>query len=166
MSRRTRRKLKALLVASTHYVESGADQFGRQIMLYGDRRVFAPAEWGNVGNYWWDAAKLYYDTDSIEVDEALRQDIQQFVPNSDLHHVHVWELRANQRILTAHLRVPDVPLSKLEIVLQQVRGRLHTRWAISHTTLEPEIVGCGDTDLLGNPVAVSAEQADKGARTL
>jgi HK97 family phage major capsid protein len=34
MSRRTRRKLKALLVASTHYVEAGADQFGRQVMLY------------------------------------------------------------------------------------------------------------------------------------
>jgi hypothetical protein len=33
-------------------------KFGRQIMLYGDRRVFAPAEWRNVGNYWWDAAKL------------------------------------------------------------------------------------------------------------
>jgi len=34
LSRRTRRKLKALLVASAHYVESGADQFGRQVMFY------------------------------------------------------------------------------------------------------------------------------------
>ncbi len=34
MSKRSRRKLKSLLVASTHYVESGADQFGRQVMLY------------------------------------------------------------------------------------------------------------------------------------
>src|SRR5262245_29747284 len=33
MSRRTRRKLKALLQASTHYVETG-DQFGRRVMLY------------------------------------------------------------------------------------------------------------------------------------
>src|SRR5581483_912302 len=31
MSRRTRRKLKSLLVASTHYLESGASQFGRQV---------------------------------------------------------------------------------------------------------------------------------------
>jgi hypothetical protein len=46
---------------------------GRQIMLYGDRRVFAPAEWGNVGNYWWDAAKLYYDTDALEVDTFYAQ---------------------------------------------------------------------------------------------
>lgn len=34
MSKRTRRKLKALLTASAHYVESGADQFGRQVMFY------------------------------------------------------------------------------------------------------------------------------------
>lgn len=43
-------------------------KLGRQIMLYGDRRVFAPAEWGNTGNYWWDAAKFYYETDPLEVD--------------------------------------------------------------------------------------------------
>jgi HK97 family phage major capsid protein len=34
MSKRTRRKLKSLLQASAHYVESGSDQFGRQVMLY------------------------------------------------------------------------------------------------------------------------------------
>src|SRR5688572_14757424 len=34
MSKRTRRKLKSLLQASTHYVEVGNDQFGRQVMLY------------------------------------------------------------------------------------------------------------------------------------
>jgi hypothetical protein len=34
MSKRTRRKFKSLLVASQHYVESGATQFGRQIMFY------------------------------------------------------------------------------------------------------------------------------------
>jgi len=34
MSRRTRRKLKALLSASAHYVESGTSDFGRQVMFY------------------------------------------------------------------------------------------------------------------------------------
>jgi hypothetical protein len=48
-------------------------KLGRQILLYGDRRVFAPAEWGNVGNYWWDAAKLYYETDPIAVDVVYAQ---------------------------------------------------------------------------------------------
>jgi hypothetical protein len=48
-------------------------KLGRQIMLYGDRRVFAPAEWGNVGNFWWDAAKLYYDTDVVQLDAFYAQ---------------------------------------------------------------------------------------------
>ena len=34
MSRRTRRRLKALLQASSHYVERGESSFGRQVMLY------------------------------------------------------------------------------------------------------------------------------------
>jgi hypothetical protein len=33
MSKRTRRKLKSLLTASAHYVESGESSFGRQLML-------------------------------------------------------------------------------------------------------------------------------------
>ena len=34
MSRRTRRKLQALLQASTHYVERGESSFGRMVMMY------------------------------------------------------------------------------------------------------------------------------------
>ena len=54
MSKRTRRRLKALLAASAHYVESGADQFGRQVMFYDGIPVmvsdFQPdTETGSVG---------------------------------------------------------------------------------------------------------------------
>ena len=54
MSKRTRRKLKALLAASAHYVESGLDQFGRQVMAYDGVPVmvsdFQPdTETGSVG---------------------------------------------------------------------------------------------------------------------
>ena len=93
--------------------------------------------------------------------EALRQDVQQQVPGCDLHHVHVWELRPDQRVLTAHLRVTDGLLSNLETVLQQVRGRLQTQWAISHATLEPEVVGCGGNDLLGRPPPSAANTNSK-----
>jgi len=83
--------------------------------------------------------------------EALRQDVQQLVPGLDLHHIHVWELRPDQRILTAHLRVLDGPISGTDDVLRQIRGRLQTEWGISHSTLEIETVGCGKNDLLGSP---------------
>jgi len=93
--------------------------------------------------------------------EALRQDVQQLVPGCDLHHVHVWELRPDQRVLTAHLRVADGPLSKQEDVLRVVRDRLHTRWGISHSTLEPETAVCESTGLLGAGMGdAGVEQSD------
>src|SRR3954451_5159474 len=41
MSKRTRRKLKSLLTASAHYVESGETSFGKQVMLYDGVPVLA-----------------------------------------------------------------------------------------------------------------------------
>src|SRR5215212_1967549 len=41
MSKRTRRKLKSLLTASAHYVESGETSFGKQVMLYDGLPVLA-----------------------------------------------------------------------------------------------------------------------------
>ena len=81
--------------------------------------------------------------------EALREDVQHLVPGCDLHHIHVWELRPGQRMLTAHLRVADGLLSEQESVLKKVRDHLQTQWSIAHSTLEPEIVGCGESDILG-----------------
>ncbi len=95
--------------------------------------------------------------------EALRRDIQEFLPGCNLHHVHVWELRPRQRILTAHLRVPDGPLSAMDGLRREIRNRLHARWGISHSTLEMETFGCGSSDLLGRhpiaPAAVASTQA-------
>lgn len=81
--------------------------------------------------------------------KALRADIEQLVPGCDLHHVHVWEIKPGQRILTAHLRMPDRLLSKTDGILRQIRTRLETEWAIDHSTLEVETVGCGSSSLLG-----------------
>ncbi|HUU90653.1 MAG TPA: alginate export family protein [Phycisphaerae bacterium] len=41
---------------------------GRQALDYGDRRLLGPSNWGNVGGFWWDAAKMYIDTEPVQVD--------------------------------------------------------------------------------------------------
>ncbi len=43
-------------------------KLGRQSISYGDRRVFGPGNWGNVGSYWWDAAVAYIHTRPVNVD--------------------------------------------------------------------------------------------------
>jgi len=42
-------------------------KIGRQAIHYGDNRIWGPGEWGNVGRYTWDAAKLIVETDLAEV---------------------------------------------------------------------------------------------------
>ncbi len=45
-------------------------KLGRQTISYADNRIWGPGEWGNVGSFFWDAAKIQYDTRSLLV-EAL-----------------------------------------------------------------------------------------------
>lgn len=44
----------------TPLLENGllSAKLGRQAIAYADKRVFGPGDWGNVGRYWWDAAKI------------------------------------------------------------------------------------------------------------
>jgi cobalt-zinc-cadmium efflux system protein len=96
---------------------------------------------------------------------ALQRDVQEHFPVRDLHHVHVWELNAGRRALSAHVRMAAMPLAEAETLLSQIRGHLAHDWAIEHATLEPEVNGCGSNDLIavrktfGQHTAVSQEAA-------
>jgi len=79
-------------------------KIGRQIMLYGDRRVFAPAEWGNVGNYWWDSAKLCYDTDAVQVDVFYAQRVLSEAQKGNFDH---WPYHAG----AAYARIKQLPVT-------------------------------------------------------
>lgn len=46
---------------------------GRQAFAYGDRKLLGPSNWGNVGGFWWDAAKVYVETDPVQVDLLFGQ---------------------------------------------------------------------------------------------
>ena len=50
-------------------------KIGRQAISYADNRAFGPGDWGNVGRYWWDAAKVYIDTEPVQVDLLFGQRI-------------------------------------------------------------------------------------------
>lgn len=43
-------------------------QIGRQTISYGGNRIFGPGEWGNVGRYTWDAGKLLWQSDGLDLD--------------------------------------------------------------------------------------------------
>jgi cobalt-zinc-cadmium efflux system protein len=82
---------------------------------------------------------------------ALQRDVQDHFPACDLHHVHVWEVNAGRRVLSAHVRLAAMPLAEAEGLLGRIRKHLAHAWAIEHATLEPEVNGCGSNELIATP---------------
>ena len=86
----------------------------------------------------------------LEVGELVREVDERFSP-ARMHHVHVWEVGPGQRVLTAHVSVPDVSVVESERLFDSVREYLKERWAIDHATLEAEVNGCGPGEDCGAP---------------
>lgn len=94
----------------------------------------------------------------------LQRDIQKNFLVCDLHHVHVWELNAGHRMLSAHVRLLEMPLSEAEKLLGLIREHLKDEWDIEHATLEPEIEGCGSSSLIPEHHAAVAGEDNSEAR--
>ena len=82
--------------------------------------------------------------------ETIVAGVTSAFPVAKLHHVHVWQNGPGQRLLTAHVTLErDMAASATEELFGRIREHLHEKWSITHTTLEPEVEGCGETSLLG-----------------
>jgi len=75
--------------------------------------------------------------------EALAASVAQAFPPARIHHVHVWEVGPGERTLTAHLSLPEMPVSAAEGLIGRVKEFLAERWDVGHATLEAEVSGCG-----------------------
>lgn len=74
--------------------------------------------------------------------EAVRELIAATPGIEDVHDLHIWSLDRRHRALSAHVSVPDVPLSAVTATLRAVEARLCERFGIEHATLQPECPGC------------------------
>ena len=79
---------------------------------------------------------------------ALAADLQTRFDLRDVHHLHVWELSGGTRLLTAHLRLAEMPLAEAEALLQRIEHHLAHAWRIAHATLQPELTACEAAGLL------------------
>lgn len=76
-----------------------------------------------------------------------------------MHHVHLWQNGPGQRLLTAHVTVPaGLDGAEIEALLARIKEFMHEGWEVSHSTLEPEVVGCADPSLLGRWDTVHREE--------
>jgi cobalt-zinc-cadmium efflux system protein len=57
---------------------------------------------------------------------------------SSMHDLHVWALSSEEMALSVHVVVEDCPLRDAEHVVRDLEGRLCSRFAIGHTTIQVE----------------------------
>lgn len=60
----------------------------------------------------------------------------------DVHDLHIWSLGSSTHALSCHALIEDVPPSASDRILQRLNGVLCDRFAIHHTTVQFEHVGC------------------------
>ncbi|MGC8764109.1 MAG: cation diffusion facilitator family transporter [Acidobacteriota bacterium] len=82
--------------------------------------------------------------------EAIARGVAEAFPVACLHHVHVWQNGPGQRLLTAHVALAaNLDGAAIESLFERIKDHLRERWAVTHATLEPEVSGCGETEVLG-----------------
>jgi len=85
----------------------------------------------------------------VDLGELVKRFGQRFSP-ATLHHVHLWEAGPGQRVFTAHVALGrDMDGASIERLFQAMKEHLREEWEIGHATLEPEVSGCGETEVLG-----------------
>lgn len=64
---------------------------GRQVITYGNKRIFGPGQWGNTGKWLWDAAKVAYKFEYGFVDAYYGQTIVHDPSHLSWKHNHGFE---------------------------------------------------------------------------
>ncbi|MCG6913688.1 cation diffusion facilitator family transporter [bacterium BMS3Abin03] len=68
----------------------------------------------------------------------------------DIHHVHIWTVGENDIHLEAHINVPDMTISKSNVLGDKIEKLLKSKFNISHITLQFECNQCKDAGLVVN----------------
>jgi cobalt-zinc-cadmium efflux system protein len=76
--------------------------------------------------------------------DAVRAAIAATSGITDVHDLHIWSLSRNHRALTAHVSVPDGPLSEVTLLLHRLEMALCADFNIEHATLQAECPTCLD----------------------
>lgn len=117
------------------------------------------------------ACKLVWETVSTLLEGApvgmdlatVVSDLARTFPQVTLHHVHLWQNGPGERLMTAHVTLA-APLDgvAIESLFADIKDVLHRRWAIAHATLEPEVNGCGERELLGRWHGAATDHKGQG----
>jgi cobalt-zinc-cadmium efflux system protein len=77
----------------------------------------------------------------IEMSTMVR-DLLQLDGVRGVHDLHVWSLSRSLRVLTAHVVIDDLPLSRAAAIQREIGELVVHRYGIGHCTLQMECEGC------------------------
>jgi cobalt-zinc-cadmium efflux system protein len=68
----------------------------------------------------------------------------------DLHHVHVWQVSDTETMFEGHINVDDISVNDTGPIREQIQDLLHTKYGITHATLQFEFECCQGAGLIVN----------------
>jgi cobalt-zinc-cadmium efflux system protein len=74
--------------------------------------------------------------------EQVEAAIREIGGVNDVHDLHVWSIGSEMHALSCHISIADIPLSRSERILRDVKERLHDGFHIEHTTIQLEHAIC------------------------
>ena len=81
--------------------------------------------------------------------DDIKSEVEKLEGVNNIHHVHAWSLNDRQVYFEGHIDLnEDMPVSKTDALKQRIRGLLHNKFNIDHTTIEVEFGGCRDDELI------------------
>jgi len=82
--------------------------------------------------------------------KKIQTAVEELEEVEDIHHVHLWTVGENDVHLEAHLNVPDMMISKSNILGEKIEELLRRKFGINHITLQFECNQCKDVGLVIN----------------
>lgn len=84
----------------------------------------------------------------VEIDMShLVAAINEIPDVQGVHDLHVWTIASGLPVLTAHIVLDDLAISRGAVILDSVKRRLNERFGIQHATLQLECLECRSGDL-------------------
>ena len=85
----------------------------------------------------------------IEIKE-IQSEVEALEEVEDIHHVHIWTVGENDVHLEAHVNVPDMMISKSNLLSEKIEQILKGKFGINHITLQFECEQCKEAGLVLN----------------
>ncbi|HOK39752.1 MAG TPA: cation diffusion facilitator family transporter [bacterium] len=68
----------------------------------------------------------------------------------NIHHSHIWSLSEKEIFFESHINIKDMPVSNTAELTRQIKKLLYDNFGITHITLQYEVNGCPDYDIINN----------------